>query len=148
MRSILKNIKYVLQNFVIPQRHHLIFIQRIFTEHLLYARYYARHWECKDQWSTGPALRGFTFQAEIQAPNPKICNASLRVTNDRKEIKCVGTSEDEKSAYNWDMKTRGLICKDQERGSILGRYMTIFKSPNTGKLRSGEGSKCFRPQAV
>lgn len=34
--------------------------------------------------------RGFPVQAEIQVPNHKICNASLRVTSDIKGIKCVG----------------------------------------------------------
>lgn len=53
--------------------------------------------------------RGFPVQAEIQVPNHKICNASLRVTSDIKGIKCVGISEDEESACSWHMTTHRLI---------------------------------------
>lgn len=46
--------------------------------------------------------------SENQAPSPQICNTSLRVTNDRREVKNVETSKAEEGTYSWDMKTHGL----------------------------------------
>lgn len=119
-----------------------VFIQYAFNRytsksfHVL-ARYRARQWECKDQWGTYPALKVFTVQKEIQALNTKICNSSLIMRNDKKEIKIRFVGE---SAYSWDMKTWILICRSWEKGSTLGGYMTMFKSPVMKKLESGGGS--------
>lgn len=140
MRATFKNIIYILQICTVPHSSNMH--QQKYIKYLQCGRHCARRWECKDQWGTSPALKGFTVQEEIQALNPKICNSSLRVRKDKKEIKIrfVGMS-----AYSWDMKTWIQKCKSWEKGSTLEGSMTIFKSSDVKKLVNGKWQQ-FRPQ--